>query len=166
MLRTLDCLFDPPAGGESESAPVHLIHALRPDELAATFDALPPEQSAFLRLTGFAAKSGTVQILPLAADGRVTALLGLGETVGGTPFGALPYALPALSRWRLAKGATDPDAAALGFCLGAYRYNDLKSEVTRPALLEHPMMSSVCTQARAIWMARDLVNTPANLLGP
>jgi leucyl aminopeptidase len=166
MLRPLDCLFDAATDSDSENAPVHLIRALRPDELVATLAALPPEQSAFLKLTGFAAKSGTVQILPLAADGRVTALLGLGETVGGSPFGALPYALPALSRWRLAKETIDPDAAALGFCLGAYRYSDLKSEVRRTALLEHPMMSRVGTQARAIWMARDLVNTPANLLGP
>ena len=70
MLRPLDCLFDPPVDSDSENAPVHLIRALRPDELAAALDCLAPAQSAFLKLTGFAAKSGTVQILPLAADGR------------------------------------------------------------------------------------------------
>jgi leucyl aminopeptidase len=68
--------------------------------------------------------------------------------------------------WRLE--AEDHEAAALGFLLGAYRYESLKSVNKKsPALLAADQASARTRAiAGAIFLARDLINTPANLLGP
>jgi leucyl aminopeptidase len=55
----------------------------------------------------------------------------------------------------------------LGFCLGAYRYRALKPADRAPArLVVGTLPHAVLSQAAAVWMVRDLINTPANLLGP
>jgi leucyl aminopeptidase len=58
--------------------------------------------------------------------------------------------------------------AALAFLLGAYRFDALKSSAARaPCRLILPEGATEAeTIARATWLARDLINLPANLLGP
>ena len=57
--------------------------------------------------------------------------------------------------------------AVLGFCFGAYQYRRLSKPKRHPALLAgaEPHATSLAL-SRAAWLARDLINTPANLLGP
>jgi leucyl aminopeptidase len=76
-------------------------------------------------------------------------------------------ALPEGTAWRI-EGAPDPAAAVLGWCLGAYRFRQLKSEPGRaPAkLLPPPGTEAAQQQAAAIRRGRDLVNLPASHLGP
>jgi len=161
--RDLDCLVE---GLAEHGTPAH---AVTPAGLEAFLAGLPPAQAAFLRQTGFAGKAGAVALLPGEA-GIEGAVLGLGEQAGVGPeiFGALPRALPAGSRWRLGSGFADPEMAVLGWCLGAYRFDALR-QAPRPAPVlvlgagEAPVARSA---ARATWLVRDLVNCPANLLGP
>ena len=57
--------------------------------------------------------------------------------------------------------------ATLGFCLGAYRYGALKAAKARAgATAGARRQQRSRSAAAATWMVRDLVNTPANLLGP
>ena len=127
----------------------------------------PPAQSSFVRQTGFVAAAQELILLP-GPDGLAGAVLGLGEDPSPYAFGNLAFRLPVGMPWRLEFAEASHEAAVLGFCLGAYRFDGLKQPSGRnPAQLlvpAHPGRAE--TEARAIWMVRDLINTPANLLGP
>jgi leucyl aminopeptidase len=82
-------------------------------------------------------------------------------------FGDLPRQLPEICPWRLEPGDYDAEAAILGYCLGGYRYSQFSSGGRRPAVLFAPQGHELSlSQASATWMVRDLINTPANVLGP
>ncbi|WP_439595439.1 leucyl aminopeptidase family protein [Falsiroseomonas sp.] len=146
------------------------LHAVAPDGLPALLATLPEASADFLRASGFGGRAQELRLLP-GGGGLAGAVLGLGEdpAAAAAPwaFGALPFALPEGSCWRI-EGAPDPVAATLGWCLGAYRFARLKSRAPRrPALLVAPPGTQAAQQqAEAIWAGRDLVNQPANHLGP
>jgi leucyl aminopeptidase len=120
-----------------------------------------------VRDCGFAAAAQELALLP-GPDGIAGAVLGLGEDRSAYAFGNLAFRLPAGMPWRLELAAPAQEAAVLGFCLGAYRFGGLKqpSERTAAQLLRPAQCGNAEAEARAIWMVRDLINTPANLLGP
>ena len=141
------------------------VHAVRPEALGAFFAALPEAHSAWLSATGFAAAAQELHLLP-GTDGVVGAVLGLGTDRSPFAFGELANKLPAGTAWRLEPGDFDPEAATLGFLLGAYRYDRLKPARRAPAILAVSGQDRALSEAAAVWMVRDLVNAPANLLGP
>jgi leucyl aminopeptidase len=146
-------------------ASARAIHAARPATLDSTLASLPAAQSAFARAAGFAAKPDELLLLP--GDGGVAAaLVGLGDDRSPFAFGSLSTRLPE-GTWRLAPGDYDAGAATLGFCLGAYQFTVYKSAKRAPARLVQPAGTQrAATEAGAIWMVRELINNPANLLGP
>ena len=156
--RAPDCFVDQAEGALP-------VHAARPDSLSVLLDALPQDQAAYLRACGFKGEAGRVVLLPGQA-GLGGAVLGLGEETGPYVWGALPAALPAVS-WRL-QGVEEAATAVLGWALGAYRFVSLKNAPAepRPLLVLPDGQKRAVAQARAVWLVRDLVNTPANLLGP
>jgi leucyl aminopeptidase len=143
------------------------VYAVRPADVPRLLGELPPPQAAFLRDCGFTAKAGVVALLP-GPGGVCGAALGLGTQQGPNPFGALPFALPEASVAHFAGALESAADAALGFCLGAYCFNQLKLSPGRaPArLLLPPGAEAVPALARITWLVRDLINLPANLLGP
>ena len=159
VLRELDCLAD-------EGAATRPIFSIRPDGLEAGLAALAPAQAAFLRGSGFTAAAGQLMLLP-GPEGVAGAALGLGDDHSPYAHGALAMALPEFTAWRLEPGPFDMDRAVLGFCLGAYRFTAVKPSKRGPALVACDGASAgVLSAARAAWLVRDLVNMPANLLGP
>ncbi len=157
--QTLTCLVD-------DAEPARPLHAIRPDGLAGFLDDLRPPQVGFLRQLNFTAAAQELMYLP-GEDGVAGAVLGLGDDASPVAFGDLAYRLPEGAPWRLQPGAYDAAIATLGFCLGAYRYSELKAGKRGPARLVTPgQQQRSRTAASATWMVRDLVNTPANLLGP
>ncbi len=177
--RPLDCLIAPDAAGPEDA--IANVRAVRPERLAALLAELLPAHAAWLRAQGFAAQAGELATLP-GPDGIGGAVLGLGAFAGGDTqgpfaFGALATALaprgedPASSptAWRLElPDDVSADDAVLGFCLGAYRFGALRSAPPPPlARLVAPSgAGEAAAIARATWLARDLINMPANLLGP
>ena len=138
------------------------IHAVRPDGVSA----LPASSAAMLQGMDFTAKAGSLVFLQ-DADGLAGAVFGLGSDRSPHLFGDLPYRLPAGRPWRLVAGDYDPASACLGFALGAYRYTALKPAARAPAVLEMPPGGEwSLEEAASAAMVRDLINTPANLLGP
>ena len=157
--RPLDCLADP-------ALPALPVHAWRPGGLAAGLAGLLPEQAAFLRAAGFTAAAGQCMLIP-GGEGMAGAVLGLGEDRSPYTHGALPMLLPERTVWRLEPGDYDAADAVLGWCLGAYQYARLSAPRRGPALLAAPAGCEAALQvARAAWLGRDLINTPANFLGP
>jgi leucyl aminopeptidase len=157
--QTIDCIVDT----EDGTLPVHVI---RPEGLGAFLDTLPLAQAGYLRDTLFGAKAGELRFLA-GSDGLAGAAFGIGSDSSPFAFGNLPMQLPGTFPWRLEPGDYDPVSATLGYCLGAYRYSRFRSERRKPASLFVPSgHATSLSQASATWMVRDLINTPANILGP
>lgn len=158
--QTLDCLV-------ATANTTRPLHAVRPNGLAGFLETLSEPQSRFLRQLDFKAASQELLFLP-GETGVVGAVLGLGDDSSPAAFGNLAFRLPSGDPWELQPGNYDAAAATLGFCLGAYRYGSLKSSEQRPAAqLVAPSEHAISRiAASATWMVRDLVNAPANLLGP
>lgn len=149
-----------------DSALTRPLYAVRPGAISAFLEALPAAQAAFLRGQDFAGAAGALVLLP-GADGVEAAVLGLGQDRSPFAFGGLAAALPANSTWHIEPGDFDAEAAALGFLLGAYSFDRLKQRARVPARLSPGSVSArAASIADAVGFARDLINTPANLLGP
>jgi leucyl aminopeptidase len=155
---------------EPTSARPLILHAVAPAGLEALLARLTAPQAAFLRGSGFGAKPQEICLLPGEA-GLAGAVLGLGankaEARSPWAFGGAPFALPEGTVWQI-EGAPDPDAAVLGWCLGAYRFRALKSAPGRaPARLVPPQGTEAAQrEAAAVVRGRNLVNQPASHLGP
>jgi leucyl aminopeptidase len=152
----------PSSATDKDSRPVHSV---RPSALATFLDSLPPSQANFVRGSGFSARADELILLPGGA-GVEAAVLGLGEDHSPFAFGSLANRLPE-GDWTITPGDFDTDSAILGFCLGAYRYGAFKPAKRASArVIASPDHARALSQGAATWMVRDLINTPANLLGP
>ncbi|MBW4090729.1 MAG: leucyl aminopeptidase family protein [Proteobacteria bacterium] len=155
----LDCLAEPGA----EALP---LHAVRPAGLAGFLATLPTGQAAFLHQAGFTGAAGE-PVLLAGESGLTAAVLGLGKDGFPYAFGNAALRLPEGTSWRLQPGDYDPADAVLGFCLGAYRFTAFRPGKRAPARLVLPAgTAGARADAEAIWMVRDLINLPPNLLGP
>jgi leucyl aminopeptidase len=151
------------AAGGADAMP---IYAVRPETLEAFLATLPPAQQHFLKAQNFVAAAKSLVLLP-SEDGIAGAVLGLGGDTSPFAFGSLAGALPQDSLWRIMPGDFSQDDATLGFLLGAYSYDRLKPRARGPAqLLGADISVRARALAQAICFVRDLINTPANLLGP
>ncbi|MCX8133842.1 MAG: leucyl aminopeptidase family protein [Roseococcus sp.] len=147
-MPALPCL----APEEADALPIHVV-------TPGAWETLPG--SGLARALGFAAKPGELAWLT-DGEGLTGALFGAPE--GHLGYGALATALPARA-WRFAEPA--PEGALLGFCLGAYRFERFRQPGPPRATLVPPSgRAEELAEAAAIWHARDLINTPANHLGP
>ncbi|GJE37596.1 leucyl aminopeptidase [Methylobacterium persicinum] len=134
-------------------------------------DGLNPAERAFAWATGFTGKPGSIAFLP-GADGNLSRILfGLGDPdapgADALVTGRLPGLLPAGS-YRL-EGAPDPVMASLAWLLGSYRFDRYRKGENGKAALVAPEgieTEEVSRVAAAVALGRDLVNTPANDLGP
>jgi len=140
------------------------VYAVRPDEVELLTSRLGAS-GAFLRAQKFTGAEAAVVLLP-GPEGLAGAVLGLGTATSPMVFGALPKLLPNAHRWRLEPGPFTAEDAELGFRLGSYGFDRLKSAKAAMAVLAAPATPDVTILADAVFLARDLINTPANLLGP
>ncbi len=142
------------------------LYAVRPAELEVFLSGLPLAQAGQLRAHRFEAAARHVCLLA-GESGLAGAVVGLGEERGPYVLGDLASVLPAASVWRLVAGDYDAEEAALGFLLGSYAYEPFKPRKRAPALLSSAQIKprSVAI-AEAVCFARDLINTPPNILGP
>ncbi|GHA31886.1 leucyl aminopeptidase [Devosia pacifica] len=118
---------------------------------------------------GFNGQSGRLLALP-ADDGDVAGyLFGIGAEADRQPLivGAAAAQL-APGRYRLAGQIDDPTLAALAFRLGGYRFTRYRKLDDAPELElpENADAAEVDRLVEAAFIARDLINTPANDLGP
>ncbi len=148
------------------SAPATSIRALRPEDLGGA--GLGEKARGWMAATGFRAAAGTVLLVPGPAGEVESVLFGLGDSTDPMLAGRLPGLLPP-GTYRLGPGFADPRLASLAFALGAYRFTRYRPDESRGAQLVIPAgvdAISVAAVADATWLARDLVNTASNDLGP
>jgi len=130
---------------------------------------LTAAQDKWVKAAGFAGQRGRLLALP-GTDGAIAGhLFGLGaakdrpKLVTGLAGAALEP-----GRYRLEGAFGDPTLAALGFRLGAYRFDKYRKPKAVPELADPKGAdgAEVTRLADAAFLARDLINTPANDLGP
>jgi leucyl aminopeptidase len=169
-LETIDyALEDQLLGAGAEGLPIRLVAA----EDDAILNELSEVERGWIKAQGWKPKQGAVLLLPGGPGGVGGVLLGTGgkDWVSRTPLltGVLPGALPE-GDYRFASALPDPELAALGFLAGSYRFtrykttNDAKAK--RLVLPEGASKEQVLAVAGALYFGRDLINTPANDLGP
>ncbi|MET0274122.1 MAG: M17 family metallopeptidase [Phenylobacterium sp.] len=155
---------------EASDAAAIPVHALADGELAGFLDASPPFLKAFAAMSEFKGKAGQVLLAP-GEDGALhSVLFGLGAAPDAMAFRGLPAKLPAGS-YRIAQSPEGLDAAqvALAFALGSYRFDRYKAHgAERPKLVagKGVDVEEVRHVAHACALARDMINTPPNDLGP
>lgn len=142
------------------------IHVLTEAQAAAALEA-DAFVAALARTAEFKGKAGQLLLVPDAEGGLARVLFGAGEN--WTALRALPAKLPG-GVYRIAEtpDAITPDQAALAFALGSYRFDRYKAAGgERPRLLAQGCdVAEVRQVAHACALARDMVNTPANDMGP
>ncbi|MBI1211736.1 MAG: leucyl aminopeptidase family protein [Alphaproteobacteria bacterium] len=128
--------------------------------------------SSWIKAAEFTAQAGRVLLLP-GSDGNVAGVLfGLGADEDPLATATLSATLAA-GNYRLesAPPAHTPDRVALAWAMGAYAFRRYKgdqkqSERARLAWPEGADQANVLRVADGLFLARDLVNTPSNDMGP
>jgi leucyl aminopeptidase len=150
------------------------IWFVTPATLAKVCAGFGKSARAYVKAAGFAAKPGQHLIVP-AAGGIGGVLFGIEDARAGAaanrnPFlpGLLPGVLPA-GTYHFANAPHDVRLAALAFALGAYRFTRYRKAAQRPVRLALPDSvdgAELTRIAEGVTLARDLINTPANDMGP
>lgn len=121
------------------------------------------------RKTGYKADSGTLLLIP--TEGHLGgALFGLGANPSEQPYltGRLARSLPP-GDWHIETAPLTAHRLALGFGLGSYRFDRYKADKTVAPTLMIPRdadAADIRRQLAGVFLARDLINTPTNDMGP
>lgn len=157
--------LEAPDGLAREGQPSLPLFSTRPDTAEAFLSNLSTSATIQAKLNGFRGEAGHILLLPDAQGQLAGAVLGLGTGPAGIAFGAAATALPSGTVWHLEKGDFSEHEAELSFMLGAYKYQSQTSKKTKPAQINRASEKSRIV-AGSIMLARELINTPPNLLGP
>jgi leucyl aminopeptidase len=158
-----------PRGPVSGTVPVTFVNAATWRELREGLDS---PARAFAEASGFEPKAGRHLLLP-ATDGSLAGVLFALEPPDEPNKdlfrpGALAGIVPT-GAYRFANAPYDPKLAALAMALGSYRFARYRKQEQKDVQLELPgnvdgqeltrIVDGVC-------LARDLINTPSNDMGP
>src|SRR5665213_3063532 len=128
------------------------------------------KRSRLVTASGFTGSAGALAALPDARGGIAAWVLGLGDGRDGFALAQAAEKLPA-GTYRLGEvpdfcgGAN----AALAWLMGGYAFDRYKKKAARKARLVTPPGvdgEEISRIAENLFFARDLVNTPANDMGP
>jgi len=157
-------------GSRKKSKPIRIINEQHRDKGVSH---LSERHQTWLKANGWKPKHGRHQLLPDEKGGLegVVYCLGVGDKTDQSSlnFGALPKALPE-GIYHFDGELDDPFLASLGWVLGAYEYDPYKSGSKKdrpvlklPAGCDRDQLLNI---ADAVYLGRDLINTPANDMGP
>ena len=166
------------SGAEAAGQDVVPIWLLRENELAPWRAGQAPAVAAWSTANDFRAERHRVLLLPNGEGRLAGAVVGLGtlpamESLSPWMIAGLPERLPpgVYAFARELPGAA-AEAAVLGWLLGSLRGTGARtpatSAVPRARLSPPPScdLTALLRAARTVGWARDLINLPANLLGP
>jgi leucyl aminopeptidase len=151
------------------AVPIHCVTAATWPTVRASLDAAARK---FADAAGFEPHAGR-HLLLSAPDGSLSGVLfGLDpeDKPARNPFapGRLPDLLPDAT-YRFIDAPGDARLASLAFALGTYQFARYRKRDIRDVRLEVPQSADGEELSRivdAVFLARDLINTPANDLGP
>ncbi len=155
--------------GQAAAVPITFVNAATWADQRAGLDS---HAQAFATASGFEPKAGRHLVLPSPDGGLGGVLFGL-EPADDPHLdlfrpGSLSSLLPAGS-YRFANSPHDSKLAALAFVLGTYRFTRYRKQDAKDIRLELPGNvdgDELTRIADGVCLARDLINTPANDMGP
>jgi leucyl aminopeptidase len=153
--------------GTARANPIWFVTTANYPELRERLDA---DACGFADAVGFEPKAGRHLLLP-GKNGIAGVLFGLegaGEARDLFLPGRLPQQLPD-GIYRFANQPHDERLAALAFALGAYSFTRYRKSEAREVKLDLPQSidrADLWRAVEAVTLARDLINTPANDMGP
>jgi len=150
------------------------IAALTKAEFPAWLDKAPERERNWLASIGFSAEAGKHALVPGETGRLARVLVGLGDGADAEgrmwTLAGLPAVLPEASyRLNAVPGGADPTNLALGWALATYVFARYSTKTRPAAALVWPADADrgrVERLAAAVFLARDLANTPAGDLGP
>ncbi len=149
------------------SIPLHAVAAL---DLKAFLSKRSKREAAYLTSAGFSARDGELKLLPNAAGGVGAAVLGLGQGGDSLALAHFSEQLPTgVYHFAEVPAATGGANGALAWLLGTYhftRYRKAKASGAKLVLPKGVDGDEVARIARGVFLARDLINTPPNDMGP
>jgi len=152
------------------------IHRAHEGQKSASLTALTDPQRRWLETTGF--KSAPRRhVLLSSPDGNLAgAVVGVGKNKAEDPSDRPEIALASLAStlppgaWRVVGAMDNPTLAATAWGLGAYRFQNYRNgtggdrrQLEAPADAD---LETARTIVDAVWLGRDLINTPSNDMGP
>lgn len=154
-----------------DAIPLYLIKASQAED---ALEALDDAARAWVGLHGFGGKLGQMALVPDGAGEISEAMFGWGAARDRAKrrFALADFAAKAPAGVYEIQSDLKPDEAeeaALGWLLSAYRYTDYKdasaqkAQLVAPANIDADRLRIIATGA---CVARDLINTPANDMGP
>ncbi len=161
------------ARGALDAVPIWFVTAASYPDVRKLLSA---ESCAFADAAGFEPKAGRHLLLPdkngksgkNALGGVLFGLEGTNETPDPFLPGRLAQQLPD-GTYRFANELRDARLAALAVALGMYRFTRYRKAETRAIKLDLPQSvdrEDLQRIVEAVTLARDLINTPANDMGP
>lgn len=162
----IDCLI----AQNPNALPIHLVTTETWERIAKS---VGETAMHYARCIGFDGAVGTVALLPNDKGHGTAVLFGIEkpDAAARDPFlfGKLATALPE-GHYRIEGNISDAELATLAFVLGTYKFDQYKSKKksTKAKLVVPQGVDSqrVIMIAEAVYKGRDLINTPANDLGP
>ena len=154
-------------GGTANTIPIWFVTVQTYPDVRQRLGA---EACTFADAAGFAPKAGRHLLQPgkNGLGGVLFGLEGVEETQDPFLPGRLPQHLPD-GIYRFANEPRDARLAALGFALGLYRFTRYRKAEARNIALDLPQSidrDDLERVVEGVTLARDLINTPANDLGP
>lgn len=146
------------------------IHVLRSSEWADWIEGHAASLRRLAAAHDFQAQNGRILLVP-ATDGAIERVIfGIGDKANAMSIGTLAQHLPAGDyRIVFAPREFNTTLMATAWGLGAYvfdRYKKRKRAAPRLVPPEGADMAEASRTVAAAWLARDLVNTPTNDMGP
>ena len=159
--------------GDIGSATPIPVHAVLPKGLER-FLAERGAEAGWLKSVGFAAKEGELVLVPNKEGAIGSVVLGLGAGRDPHAFALCAERLPpGLYTFGEIPGGFGGLSAAYAWAIGTYAFNryrsrkkSARSEEARLVLPDNLDGEAVSRIAQGVFLARDLINTPSNDMGP
>jgi leucyl aminopeptidase len=152
-----------------ETAKAIPIHVVTREAWAKPDKSRPAQLAAWAKSNGFEAAPLSILLVPDARGDLASVWVGA-PAADADPFalGALASRLPE-GAYAFAKPPANADLVALGWALELYKYDPHRPTKLRNTKLVCPKgvdRAATIAKANAVAMVRDLVNAPANIMGP
>jgi leucyl aminopeptidase len=157
------------ATNDTQAIPVWFANT---GNLSAVVGKIGGASGAFAKAAGFEAKPGQHLMMPGGGGKLAAVLFGIETEKDGKKDLFLPGKLAGLlpdGTYRFANEPHDARLAALAFALGTYEFARYRKGGGKKLKLRLPKdidAKGLSAQAEAVMLARDLINTPSNDLGP
>ncbi|MEO1143430.1 MAG: leucyl aminopeptidase family protein, partial [Pseudomonadota bacterium] len=146
------------------------VHVFKPGEVLNSA-ALSDQDKTWAKANGFDGQVGRTLLVPDSKGQISLVLFGSGKPeefnlplITGSLGSKLPKGI-----YEFAAELEEPHLAALGWLFGSYTFSNYKNKAAKKAKLVLPPeveQQRLETEANATFLARDLINIPANDMGP